>query len=308
MKPFTCPFNGECHGVITSKYSVFLGVPLEILGMLYYGSTVVAYSLFILFPLIIPYSLIFFMVSLSVVSLLFSGYLVLIQWLVLRQWCTWCLFSAFLSLCIFMSVVLALEFGFFHLLDTYREFLTVFHIIAATLGVGGATITDVFFFKFIRDLKISSQESDVMHTLSQIIWFAIIFLAVTGLGLYFPHYEELNRTPEFIIGTFVFIVIVINGIFLNLYISPHLERIAFGREHDHHGGELRRFRRQAFASGAISISSWYSALILGRVRFDHPNIYWIFFAYLTIVVITVLFSQVHEAHLDTKSDSEKQGT
>ena len=44
-----CPLEGSCEEVISSKYSKLFGIPIEILGMLYYFLTFVAYSIFIFF-------------------------------------------------------------------------------------------------------------------------------------------------------------------------------------------------------------------------------------------------------------------
>src|SRR3989344_2202919 len=45
-KPIACPMDGHCDDVVRSEFSKFFGVPVEILGMLYYAVAVAAYSVF----------------------------------------------------------------------------------------------------------------------------------------------------------------------------------------------------------------------------------------------------------------------
>ena len=45
-KPIACPMDGHCDDVVRSEFSKFFGVPVEILGLLYYASAAAAYSVF----------------------------------------------------------------------------------------------------------------------------------------------------------------------------------------------------------------------------------------------------------------------
>lgn len=98
------------------------------------------------------------------------------------------------------------------------------------------------------------------------IWFALALLVLTGLGLYLPEAEELNQSAKFLVKMIVVAVIIVNGAFLNLLVAPKLVKISFGEKHKHQPGELHRERKIAFALGAISVVSWYSAFILGMLR------------------------------------------
>ena len=42
---FVCPLRGSCSEVIESRYSKFFGVPVELLGMIYYAVIAVGYGL-----------------------------------------------------------------------------------------------------------------------------------------------------------------------------------------------------------------------------------------------------------------------
>ena len=104
-EPLTCPIGHSCDPVIHSRFSRFMDMPVEILGVLYYTIIVVAYLLFLFAPSLaqtVP-SLILF--ALSALAFLFSLYLIVVQLFILRQWCTWCIISALLCTAIFFAVM-----------------------------------------------------------------------------------------------------------------------------------------------------------------------------------------------------------
>ncbi len=261
-----CPLDSDCDAVIYSEYSKFFGIPVEILGLFYYGLVATSYVLFLVFPTLALPLLVFSILALTTTAFLFSLYLTFIQAFALKQWCTWCLMSAGLCAVIFATALSISEISFIAFLGRYHEFIVTLHFLGVALGLGGATITDIFFFKFLKDFRISEWEADVMRTLSQVIWFALALLILTGLGLYLPEAQELNQSAKFLVKMIAIAVIIVNGAFLNLLIAPKLVKISFGEKHEHQPGELHHERKIAFALGAISIVSWYSAFILGALR------------------------------------------
>ena len=96
-----CPLKANCDTVIHSDYSKFLGIPLEILGMVYYGVLAISYGLIVIFPgfgtPLVASGLMFA----SVCAFAFSIYLTLLQAFVLKNWCTWCIISACICASIF---------------------------------------------------------------------------------------------------------------------------------------------------------------------------------------------------------------
>lgn len=289
-----CPLDSDCDAVIYSPYSKFFGIPVEILGLLYYGVVAIAYACFVVFPTLIVSPSLFTVLLVTTAALLFSLYLTFLQAFTIRQWCTWCLMSAGLCAIIFASALAGSEFRLTSLLVEHRTVLGIIHLLGVALGVGGATFSDVFFFKFLKDFRISEWEADVMHTFSNIIWFALAILVISGFGLYLPNSERLNQSPKFLVKITAVSVIVVNGALLNLLIAPKLAKISFGEKHEHKTGELRRLRKAAFALGAVSITSWYTALILGSLREMPFNFSFMLGAYIMIVFTAMAISQIFE--------------
>lgn len=294
-----CPLDGSCDAVVTSKYSKFVGVPVELLGVLYYGFTTILYLLF--FFQIIPYT-----TGLSLVSVLlglsgglFSLYLISVQAFTLRQWCTWCVGSAFLSLLIALLSVFASEMSFVAVLIEYKSVVVILHALVAALGVGGALITDVFFFKFLRDYRIAGEESDTLDTFSQIMWVALTGLVVTGFALFLTNTAGYLTSSKFLVKMIAVLVIGVNGGVLNLLIAPRIHEITFGGKHVHHEGELARLRKAAFATGAISISSWLLVFVLGSLRMIPYTVAEGLGLYALVLALAIAGSQVY-AHILSK--------
>ena len=94
----TCPLTGGCDIVTTSSYSHIAGVPIALLGMLYYLSVSVLALLIVRTKDTKSFRFIFYLSSLA---FLFSLYLTYVQFFVLRTLCQYCLTSVIISTLIF---------------------------------------------------------------------------------------------------------------------------------------------------------------------------------------------------------------
>lgn len=294
-KPMVCYVGADCDKVVNSQYSKFFGVPLELMGMLYYAFLGLSYPAVLLFPGLSNTAFTFILFSLTVAAFLFSAYLVSIQAFAIGEWCTWCLFSAGISTVIFVISMFNIDPIVIATIASLTSVSLVLHLIGVALGVGAATISDIFFFKFLKDFRISKFESEILSTLSQIIWLGVGLLVLSGLGLFIPEIAKFGASSKFLTKMFIVVVIVLNGVFLNFYISPRLIDISFGKEHNHQAGELRMFRRVAFGSGAVSLSSWYLTLILGSLRSIPFTVAQALGIYFAVLFVAITISQIIES-------------
>lgn len=92
-KPF-CPIGDDCEKVLTSKHSKMFIMPNDILGLLFYiaCSLIASFLVMGVAPLPFWYNLINILVGLG---LIFSIFLVYLQFKIIKAWCFWCLMSAF---------------------------------------------------------------------------------------------------------------------------------------------------------------------------------------------------------------------
>ena len=99
-KKLICPRKTDCDNVVHSSYSKIVGIPIEILGMIYYFliSFIYVYSHVLGFWSSNVYM---FVIGMTMCSVIFSIYLLLVQAFIIRKWCLWCISSALVSFLIF---------------------------------------------------------------------------------------------------------------------------------------------------------------------------------------------------------------
>ena len=98
-----CIIGKGCNTVIHSKYANILGLPLEVLGFIYYATVAllaILLSIGVLQISVFPISKV--LLLLGTLALLFTIYLTYIQGAVLKMWCQYCLSSALVTFFIFL--------------------------------------------------------------------------------------------------------------------------------------------------------------------------------------------------------------
>ncbi|MBI4272596.1 vitamin K epoxide reductase family protein [Candidatus Uhrbacteria bacterium] len=286
-----CPAGFNCDTVLHSQYSRFLGIPLELLGMLYYGLIIISYLVLYNAPYLATPINLFVITSVTVAAFLFSLYLTFIQAFNLKQWCSWCLTSAGLCTVIFFASITTARFDVMDVLIEYYDAFLLAHIIAYAIGLGVATILDIFFFKFLKDFRISEWEHDVLHTISQVLWFAFGFVVLTGIALYMPESEIQNQSPSFLAHLSIIVAQLLVLSILNLLITPRLVHISLKEKHAHTSGELHSVRKWGYALSALSFVSWYYAFFLAFVQITDVGIEMFLGVYAGIGLVAVIFSQ-----------------
>lgn len=259
-----CLIKLDCDAVVHSDYSKFFGVPLEYVGMFYYAMIAASYAFFLFIPLIISPPFALAILSLTSVALLFSAYLTFIQAFNLKQWCTWCLMSAGLSAFIFIISLAASKFGFIALLEENYGIFLVMHMLGIALGAGGAIIGGILFVKFLRDCRISKIEADITRAISEVVWFALAILALSGAALYLPGAGQSAKELIFMFEMTVVGVVIINRLFLDLLIFPKLVKMSLREELMEGNLKIKTSTgwKLSFVLGAVSIVSWIFVLIL----------------------------------------------
>jgi hypothetical protein len=149
-----------------------------------------------------------------------------------------------------------------------QRYILALHLLGFAIGVGGATVTDVFFMKFLKDFRISKTEADFMRTLSRILWTGVMILSITGLGLFLFDPLRLLTSAKFIAKMCVVLVLLLNGWFLHFAVTPSLRRIAFHKKNHPQAKSFQQIRQRAFISGGVSIVSWYYAFFVAVSRFQ----------------------------------------
>lgn len=284
-----CPREGSCDKVVHSTHATTFGIGNEKLGVGFYVLQAVLWSVMLVVPHIVSGWYLLALVLLTIGGVLFSIYLIALQALVIRAWCMWCLGSSAAVLLLAVAVFGIPGIKLFDVLADTRLWWIVIHNLGFILGLGGATITDIFFFRFLKDGVISETEKQTMDTLSNVIWIGLAVLIVSGVMLYLPEQARLSVSSKFLLKVIVVGVVAFNGVFLNILVAPRMRTLSFLET-----PPARHFRRLAFALGAISITSWYIAFLLGSFRKINLALREGIALYVAILIAVVIGSQVYE--------------
>lgn len=103
--PLVCPIGFDCHAVVHSDYSKFLGMPVELLGMIYYAFISLASFALFFTPSSFPLSSVNFLTALSLAAFVFSLYLISTQIFIIKKGCSWCIISSIISALIFLLIM-----------------------------------------------------------------------------------------------------------------------------------------------------------------------------------------------------------
>jgi uncharacterized membrane protein len=293
-----CPLRTECDTVVNSRFAKTFGIPNELLGMAYYILSGLFYAFILVYPQFFSTTLHFALFLFSIAGALFSVYLISLQAFTIRAWCIWCLGSALANVMLLVALFGFPSEGLFGLLSSQRVWWIIIHNIGFILGLGGATITDLFFFRFLKDNNISEEEKSTMDMLSSIIWVGLGILIVSGIALYLPEQARLDSSSKFMLKVVVVSVVIINGILLNMLVAPRLRELSFEDT-----PPARHFRKIAFALGGISISSWYTAFLLGSLRSIQISFMHGLLIYGGLLICVIIGSQAYEALITRKNRS-----
>ena len=293
-KVVVCPIRSDCNMVLHSSFSRFFGVPVEIFGMGYYALIFFGY-LYLSFLGVANSPIAFWLFIISTSAFLFSLYLTYLQAFTIKQWCLWCLFSANLCSIILLFGVIGMQFDLTAELRSLEEPFLLLRLFGIALGLGVATVADFLLFRFLKDLKISILESEVLNIISNIVWFCVGVIAIGSMAVYIPNIELFGSSAFFVAQALFLLVIIINASILNLFLVQKLIHISLGKEHEHSLDELVRIRRRSVSFGAISIVSWYSLFIFELLPMSLPSSYPILVVfYLIAIVVAILVSKYFE--------------
>lgn len=168
------------------------------------------------------------------------------------------------------------------------------HLVGTALGVGGATSADILFMKQIKEDRLSRHGLNTLKTMSAIIWLGALLLVASGIGFIWLHQVEnpgsaLIYSEKLAAKLLVVAVVILNGLVLNFKVTPLLAGFV-----DKPGLRKLILSRATlfFTTAAISVTSWYGALIIGAIRIRGLDFWDVFGVYLIVLVIAILASNI----------------
>lgn len=170
---------------------------------------------------------------------------------------------------------------------TYKPVVTILHVFSVVIGMGAAFVTDILFTLFASNKKLSTFEISVIKFLSKVVTFALIFIIITGIGIFLSDIQKYLASAKFLTKMTVILVLCCNGVLLHVYVFKHLSDKNYLTSK-----KLSNVRNISFALGAVSFISWITALSLGvldRITISYALAVSIYF---TILCIGVIVSQI----------------
>lgn len=166
-----------------------------------------------------------------------------------------------------------------------RTALIIAHVFGAIIGAGGAFTSDSIFFSTMRDGRISKDEMRFLKLGSRLVWAGLLLLILSGLVMLAMDPARYMSSSKFLAKMSVVGVILGNGMAFHVFHIPRLERnvdkdLSFSKEFVQKSSLL-------VASGAISMVSWITAVVLGMLRYVPYSYGEIMAVYVCLVLVAV---------------------
>ena len=128
---------------------------------------------------------------------------------------------------------------------TFYQLLIIMHVIGTVLGVGAATFAEIHYTRFNSKDIVTDDEKKTLATIYTVTRIGLFLLVMSGFGflLYFrlTEYVDTLSSPSFWAKMTIVAILVGNALLLQARIMP----LAIG--------------------AAVSLTSWYTALVLGVI-------------------------------------------
>ncbi len=151
-------------------------------------------------------------------------------------------------------------------MDTYSIFVLI-HLIGVAVGFGSALVGDyLFMISLSDDHRIDEKEFKILKATGKLVWVGIVILISSGFMLfYMSDFAPLAQARVLAKMTLVGIVIV-NGLLFHLVHLPFLKDYFKNTTLPKTTSKIKSRFSFIFISGAISMVSWFSIIILASWR------------------------------------------
>lgn len=175
---------------------------------------------------------------------------------------------------------------------TLGTVFVISHLIGLVFGLGSATVGDVLFFRALRNRQFSEDEVDNLHTIGLLTWIGLSILILSGIGLVwwkFATIADYTIPAKLAAKLTIVVIIALNGLFIHRLTIPLL-RQSIGKSLEK--TVFFQSSRLIFASGALSLTSWWSAFLLGGLRkIEFSYLEWLAI-YGAVLAIAIIASQL----------------
>ncbi len=221
-------------------------------------------------------------------------------------------------------------------IDLYTIF-GILHLLGMGFGLAGATVSDLLFFRAIKDGKVDKKELGILTFFGKVVWTGLLLAVISGSGwllfygtekadwysesyqyqenvaieggagefpINYYEYHSARENPKIWAKVTIVIVIILNGVLIHRRIIPLL-RESLGRPIIK--TKIMDNLTMVLSSGAISLTSWYMAFFMGAWKLLNFTLsYWVMILiYFTVLVCAIIAANViGRAHLKKMAEKE----
>ena len=302
-----CPLNGNCEEVLNSDFARIVGVPLEISGMIYYFLVIVTNILFIVLPSLQNSLLTVILFGITLFGFVFSLYLTSVQAFYLKNWCTWCLYSALFSTLIFIVSTLNFYNNLEILITVMKSvawFFIIVNIFAYALGTSLAIITEISTLKFLRDFKIDQKEKLTLIYLWQVLWSAIFLVIISSFAIFAFNLHIFDNQRLYLIKTAIFAFIIFASFLMSIFILPKLDKSKIACT-VMHIRTVSLYRNLAIAFSTMLLVSWTINIFISQIFYTTCSYKKNIALYLVIIFTAAILALITFQYRDKKSLDKK---
>lgn len=166
--------------------------------------------------------------------------------------------------------------------EEYNRAFVILHVLAVLVGMGSALISDLVFTFFAQDKVLSSKELQTLSRLSKTVWVSLAIIIASGFFVFLSNPAFYLASDKFLAKMTTVLILILNGYILYRFVQPHLSQNFMTDR------SKNNVRKLAFICGAISIVSWFSALILATLH-SIGSRYW---AIITVYGVAVILGSI----------------
>lgn len=152
------------------------------------------------------------------------------------------------------------------LISKYEEWIRFFHIAGSIIAIGSVVAADIALIW----LKFKPNEAKTLAKISPLfslqIWIGLLILSISGLLLYLPR-AGLENYNIFQFKMLLVLIVFLNGIFLNLWVTPKFKKLVpdWNANNTEGVNRVRTFTIIAGISTTISFIAWWGIIILMEI-------------------------------------------
>jgi len=171
-----------------------------------------------------------------------------------------------------------------------KTFYTLLHLFGVTLGAGGSFMSDVLFITTTKDKVLDVSEFRILKNGSAVTWVGLLLLFISGVLLVSLDPQFYFNSDKFILKMIIVGVITLNGIVFHFIHTPRLKKL-IGTQLSS-SKEFKSYSMGMYYSGALSIVSWVSALILGGLRMIPISVFLGLVIYVGLILIAIVGAEL----------------